>query len=121
MSVRFKGSDLRPVLAEAVVNQCRVILVKDHGVYFLSEHGERAPDGRQKTIAYAVGCNPDADAFDDWWELARAEFGGDDFGEFFDPADGVFALVLNGEGDLEVSATTTHLSLLAVAPVPTGH
>lgn len=37
-------------------------------------------------MAYAVGCNPDVDAFDDWWELARAEFGGDDFGEFFDLA-----------------------------------
>lgn len=61
MSVRFKGSDLRPVLAEAVVNQCRVILVKDQGVYFLAERGERRPDGRQKLIAYALGCNPDVD------------------------------------------------------------
>ena len=121
MSVRFKGSDLRPVLAEAVVNQCRVILVKDQGVYFLAEHGERRPDGRQKLIAYAMGCNPDVDAFDDWWELARAEFGGDDFGEFFDPHDGVFVLILNGEGDLEVSATVTHLSLQAVTPTRRGN
>ena len=120
MSVRFKGTDLRPVLAEAVVNQCRVILVKDQGVYFLAERGERRPDGRQKTIAYAAGCNPDVDAFDDWWELARAEFGGDDFGEFFDPLDGVFTLILSGEGDLEVSATATHLSLRAVEPTPKG-
>jgi hypothetical protein len=29
MSLRFKGSDLRPVLAEAVANQCRVVLAKD--------------------------------------------------------------------------------------------
>jgi 3'-phosphoadenosine 5'-phosphosulfate sulfotransferase (PAPS reductase)/FAD synthetase len=34
MTVRFKGTELRPVLAEAAVNQCRVILVKDQGVYF---------------------------------------------------------------------------------------
>jgi len=121
MSVRFKGSDLRPVLAEAVVNQCRVILVKDQGVYFLAERGERRPDGRQKLIAYAMSCNPDVDAFDDWWELARAEFGGDDFGEFFDPQDGVFALILNGEGDLDVSATVTQLSLQAVAPTRSGN
>lgn len=121
MSVRFKGSDLKPVLAEAVVNQCRIILVKDQGVYFLAERGERRPDGRQKLIAYAVGCNPDVDGFDDWWELARAEFGGDDFGEFFDPHDGVFVLILSGEGDLDVSATATHLSLQAVAPAPDGN
>ena len=66
MSLRFKGSDLRPVLAEAVANQCRVVLAKDQGVYFLAEHGERRPDGRVKLLAYAVGCNPDTDPFDDW-------------------------------------------------------
>jgi len=61
MTVRFKGTELRPVLAEAVANQCRVILVKDHGVYFLAERGERRPDGHdQKEIgrshhAAAVG------------------------------------------------------------------
>jgi len=121
MSVRFKGIDLRLVLAEAVVNQCRVILVKDQGVYFLAERGEYRPDGRQKLIAYAVGCNPDLDAFDDWCELACAEFGGDDFGEFFDPHDGVFALILSGEGDLKVSATATHLSLQAMTSTRNGN
>ena len=106
------------MLAEAVANQCRVILVKDQGVYFLAERGERRPDGRQKTIAYAAGCNPDVDAFDDWWELARAEFGGDDFGEFFDPQEGVFARILHSEDDLDVSATATHLSLQAAPSTP---
>ena len=114
MTVRFKGTELRPVLAEAVANQCRVILVKDQGVYFLAEQGERRPDGRVKLLAYAVGCNPDVDGFDDWWELARAEFGGDDFGEFFDPKEGVFARILRGMDDLMLSATTTHLSLEVV-------
>ena len=37
MTVRFKGTELRPVLTEAVTNQCRVLLVKDQGVYFLAE------------------------------------------------------------------------------------
>ena len=111
MSLRFKGSDLRPVLAEAVANQCRVVLAKDQGVYFLAEQGERRPDGRVKLLAYAVGCNPDTDPFDDWWELARTELGGDDLGEFFDPKEGVFARILHGTDDLMLSATTTHLSL----------
>ncbi|AJY19249.1 PF11284 family protein [Burkholderia multivorans ATCC BAA-247] len=105
MTVRFKGADLRPVLAEALANQCRVILVKDQGVYFMAERGERRPDGRRKTIAYAVDCDPDADPFDNWWELARAEFGGDDFGEFFDLQEPVFARIQHSEDDLEVSAT----------------
>lgn len=114
MSLRFKGSDLRPVLAEAAANQCRVVLAKDQGVYFLAEQGERRPDGRVKLLAYAVGCNPDTDPFDDWWELARAELGGDDFGEFFDPKDRVFTRILQSSDDLELSATSTYLSLAAV-------
>lgn len=43
MSLRFKGSDLRPVLAEAVANQCRVVLAKDQGVYFLAEQESAVP------------------------------------------------------------------------------
>lgn len=35
MSLLFKGSDLKPVLAEAIANQCSIILVKDQGVYWL--------------------------------------------------------------------------------------
>ncbi|MGK8436744.1 DUF3085 domain-containing protein [Ectopseudomonas hydrolytica] len=122
MSLRFKGADLRPVLAEAVANRCHVILVKDQGVYFLAEHGERRPeDGRVKLLAYAVGCNPDVDPFDDWWELARVELGGDDFGEHLDPTSSVFARILNSEDDLELSATATHLSFKPVPPAPDGH
>jgi len=115
MSLRFRGRDLRPVLAEAVANQCRVILAKDQGVYFLAECGERRPDGRVKILAYALGCNPNIDSFDDWWELACRELGGDDFGEFFDPTSDVFTRILHGTDDLVLSATTTHLSLSAAA------
>lgn len=115
--LRFKGAELRPVLAEAIAHQCRVILAKDQGMYFLSEHGERTPEGRRKLLAYAVGCNPDIDPFDDWWELAHTELGGDDFGEFFAPQEGVFARILGSEDDLELSATPTHLSLEVVPPV----
>ena len=82
----------------------------------VAERGERRPDGRVKLLAYAVGCNPDTDPFDDWWELARAELGGDDFGEFFDPKEGVFARILHGTDDLMLSATATHLSLEVVPP-----
>jgi hypothetical protein len=116
MSLLFKSKDLRPVLVEAVTNQCRVILVKDRGVYFMSEKGERRPDGRWKRIAYAVGCNPDID--DDWWKLARAETGGDDFGAYCDPDDSCFMQIMQNECDLEVSVTTKHLIF---KPVPKGH
>ena len=121
MSVLFKGVELRPIIAEALTNRCRIILVKDHGVYFMAERGEHRPDGRQKLIAYAVGCNPDVDPFDTWWDRARIEFGGDDFGEFLDIGDSVFMRILNSQDDLEVSATATHLSFQVVPATPAGH
>jgi hypothetical protein len=62
--LRFKGTELRPVLSEAKANGCRVILVKDHGVYRMSEIGEKTTEGSHKLLAYAVGCNPDVDDFD---------------------------------------------------------
>ena len=37
--LRFKGTNLRPVLAEAIAHKGRLILAKDHGVYFLAEFG----------------------------------------------------------------------------------
>ena len=95
MSLLFKGSDLKPVLAEAIANQCSIILVKDQGVYWLAERGERQANGRQRLLAYAVGCNPDVDVFDDWWALARKELGGDDFAEHFDPHSEAFTPILN--------------------------
>ena len=47
MSLLFKGRDLKPVLTEAVANQCHIVLVKDQGVYWLAEDGERLPGGEQ--------------------------------------------------------------------------
>lgn len=112
----FKGDDLRPVLAEAIANKCQVILAKDDGVYFMSEKCERTSEGNPKHIAYAVGCNPTIDAFDDWWDLAGAELGGSDFGEFFDPQESVFARIVKGGCDLKLAATATHLCIEPVSP-----
>lgn len=42
------------------------------------------------------------------WPKCRAEFGGDDFGGFFEPQEGVCARLLHSEGELDVSATATH-------------
>ena len=83
-------------------------------MYFLAERGERRPDGRQALLAYAVGCNPDTDPFDDWWHLAGRELGGDDFAEYFDPKDGLFTRLQHSADDLVLSATATHLSLAVV-------
>lgn len=63
--LRFTGSALHAVLAEAGTNGCRLILVKDHGVYLMSEIGENKPDGGgRQHVVYAAGCDPYVDDFD---------------------------------------------------------
>ena len=115
--LRFRGTDLRPVLAEAKTNGCRVILVKDHGVYMMSENGERNTEGRRKLLAYAVGCNPDVDDFERWWNLARDELGGDDFGEYFSIDDPLFVRILESRDDLIIRATASYLCLAVARPL----
>ena len=55
IAIEIASPDDRPA---RIANQCRIVLVKDQGVYFLAERGERRPDGRQQLLAYAVGRDP---------------------------------------------------------------
>lgn len=54
-----------------------MVLVKDHGVYIISEIGEQTP--RDRKVVYTEGCHLDKD--EAWWETAREEVGDDGFGE----------------------------------------
>ncbi|AGK49264.1 hypothetical protein BTI_2179 [Burkholderia thailandensis MSMB121] len=114
--LRFTATDLRPVLLEARERQCSVLLVKDHGVYFMAEHGEANPAGHRRHIAYALECNPNKDAFDTWYDRAHDELGGDDFAEHFDANNPLFVRVINDGYDLTVRATSGHLLLEVVEP-----
>ncbi|MEM5435911.1 DUF3085 domain-containing protein [Paraburkholderia diazotrophica] len=113
--IHFVAADLCPVICEARTRQCRIVLVKDHGVYMLPEKGEMK-NGRRSIIAWAVECNPDTAPFDDWWERARTEFGGDDFAERLDPNDAVFDRVIDEGFDLRIGADAGYLYIDAVAP-----
>lgn len=57
-------------------------LVGDHGVYLCSNG--KLPDGARPLVVYAEECNPDT--CDDWFEVKRRTFGGDDGVEFLDAA-----------------------------------
>lgn len=50
-------------------------IVGDHGVYLM--HNGMFPDGEKPVVIYAEECNPDTSP-DDWWDVKRATFGGDD-------------------------------------------
>ena len=114
--LRFTAADLRPVFLEARERQCSVLLVKDHGVYFMAERGEADPSGQRRHIAYALECNPTKDAFDTWYDRAHVELGGDDFAEHFDANNPLFIRVINDGYDLTIRATSSHLLLEVVEP-----
>ena len=52
-------------------------LVGDEGVYLMPN-----TEGETRTIAYAKECDPTKLDFDEWWNVKRASFGGDDGVEF---------------------------------------
>lgn len=84
-----------------------LFLAKDQGAYFGSSVPPFGPD--DKAIFYFPGCDPDKD--DDWYDTARAQFGGDDFGENFDHAD-VLSLADNPACvGMVVTVTKTHIRI----------
>jgi len=68
-------------------------IVGDEGVYIMS-NGER-PENHP--IAYAKGCNPKVDDFDDWWQMKGRTWGGDDGAELLD-AEEIEEIINNADG-----------------------
>jgi hypothetical protein len=74
-------------------------LVGDHGVYLCSNGN--LPDGARPLVAYAEECNPGTN--DDWFEVKRRTFGGDDGVDFLDAA--------QLEAMMAASPGSTHLGI----------
>lgn len=115
--LRFKSSELLPVLKEAQSYNCKVVFVSEHGVYFVTEIAESDIEGQWTQPAYAIGCNPRIDAFEKWWKIAATELGDEDLRERIDLTTPVLSAVLAGAGDLLITAHNAHLAL-QVAPPP---
>jgi hypothetical protein len=63
----------------------RWFLAKDDGAYIGATNGKKHDDPAfARKLFYFAGCNPNTD--DDYYDTARDKFGGDDFGEFFEPS-----------------------------------
>ncbi|KER03585.1 DUF3085 domain-containing protein [Photorhabdus temperata] len=101
----FKAKDLKPVLWEAIAHQCDVLLVKDQGIYILSDNGSM--QNGKRLVAYARGYHPEKDA--GWYERARAEVGGDDFAEKLGFAVSTLNRLLHDKCDLKVTLTATQI------------
>lgn len=110
----FHAQDLCPVIQEALDNHCSLLLVKDHGLYFMSEEGPINPETKRRLVAYADGFDPDTVEFDDWYDRLRELCGGDDFAETISPEDTVMQAVLRFHASLNVSFTETAFRLVSV-------
>lgn len=111
-SVTFKAETLIPVILEARKNHCPVLLVKDHGLYMMSENGEFDPETQRRLIlSCAEGFNPDKVEFDDWYEELRDICGGDDFCETLPSDKEIFSDVIENNKDLIVAFTPTQFRL----------
>jgi hypothetical protein len=55
-----------------------LILVKDQGVYFMSNGEPPPPQENDQHVVYANEANPKSMAFDDWYNAGRTIMGGDD-------------------------------------------
>jgi len=91
-------------------------LAKDQGAYVGACGGNRDDDTFESLIFYFPGCDPEKD--EDYYETARDQFGGDDFGETFeanlladvcgDPTFTEMVFRVTGEG---ISISTAHSDL----------
>lgn len=114
-ALRFKKSALQPLIEHAKnapehttdysLEQIGpgLFLVKDQGVYLMS-NGEPAlkdESGKRHRVVYAEGLDPHKD--EDWYDLALALCGGDDFGELI-PMATIEAALAQGD-TLEITLT----------------
>lgn len=98
----FKAEKLIPVIEEAIRNHCDIFLVKDHGLYMMSDEGLSDNTGCRQTVCYAEGFNPETD---DWYDNLYCLCGGDDFAERIEPDDVVISSILTHKYDVAVSFT----------------
>lgn len=94
--LKFNGDTMRKVIQEALDNKCSLLLVKDSGVYFMSEKGAMG-EKRRLNVCYADGCNPEVNTPSHVYDRAHYECGGDDFVERLDPTDALFKTFLRGQ------------------------
>ena len=68
--LKFKKNEVLKVINGMRHTSAKLMLIGSDGVYIAASHGPEQ--------AFAEGCNHNVDEFDDWWELKRRTWGGDD-------------------------------------------
>lgn len=84
----------------------KFFVAKDQGAYVGASAGSE-PD--QKVIYYFEGCDPEKD--ENWYENAREDFGGDDFGVYLPIRDLTSLLEREGTKGVSVVVTPEYINL----------
>jgi len=103
-----------------VPKEAHVVFVHDQGVYLMSNGTPRdmvkrkSLNGKHDTdgsfVAYAKGCDPTKDA--NWYDMAHAMVGGDDFGEYLPWAEAILERINAGAKTIRISCGQNSLKLL---------
>jgi hypothetical protein len=103
------------------VKEPAVILVHDQGVYLMSNgvprdmlDAQNDEVGKGSFCAYARGCDPTKQEFDDWWERSRELVGGDDFAETLEWAARLKQMLDAGAKQITINVTANNLELMPV-------
>jgi len=85
--LKFKKDEVMSVILGMPNQQAKLMLVGSDGVYFMCDSTTSTDRLNNTSVfvqAYAEGCNPKVDEFDDWWALKGSTWGGDDGAEYLD-------------------------------------
>lgn len=107
-SPAYRLSDKDPITADP-----GLLLVKDDGIYLMSNAKEKLPgeDGKMNFVAYAIGYEPDAE---DSWSKCRDAVGGDDFAELL-PIEMFSSELDTDDNTITVSITARQICVKATA------
>lgn len=93
----------KAMVDKAVKAKQKILLVKDHGVYLMTNAKPK------NLVVYARGFNPEVDDFDSWYDRAHRVLGGDDFGEQLEP-DFFAKAVAAGAKSIKFKFTATRMT-----------
>jgi hypothetical protein len=98
-------------------NQEKWFLAKDEGAYVgaCSQTAKKSDGKPENCIFYFPGCDPVKNA--DWYDTARHQFGGDDFGEHFD-ASALADMVKQGVDQLRINVGATEIRMTTIGGTP---
>lgn len=114
-NIIFKAETLIPVIQEAIKDNCKICLVKNHGIFIISENSDN--NFEEWNISYADGFDPEQYAPDELYKLQDAlyELGGTGVFVGRIPVDNAaLRHVLEHQTDLEATLIPMQFELRAV-------